>query len=113
MSSPYPTAYQIEEMFANRGHTDIFNSYLADNVDVLIVGGEDFHIGGRYHTVQSFHDETYGHLTSALKDGTYKVEVLRVIGGGESAWASVESLSTGTSKYGEFVTSFSCCWCFP
>lgn len=113
---PYPTAHQIEEMFANRGHPEIFNSYLAENVDVLVNGGEDFHLGGRYNTVQSFHDEIYGHVTSALKVETFKVEVLRVIGGGESAWAAVESLSTAMSKYGEFLFvrffSFSC-YCYP
>ena len=104
MSSPYPTAYQIEEMFANRGFPDIFNGYLADNVDVLVMGGEDFHLGGRYNSVQSFHDEIYGHVTQALKVETFKVEVLRVIGGGDSPWAAVESLSTATSKHGESVS---------
>lgn len=105
MSSPYPTAYQIEEVFANRGHPEIFNSYLADTADVLVMGGEDFHLGGRYNSVQSFHDEIYGHVTSALKVETFKVEVLRVTGGGDSPWAAVESLSTATSKYGESESS--------
>lgn len=110
-SPPYPTAYQIEEMFANRGRPEIFNGYLAETCDVLVMGGEDFHLGGRYHTVQDFHDEIYGHVTSALKVETFKVEVLRVIGGGESAWAAVESLSTATSKYGECRLFFFFKWC--
>ena len=105
MSSPYPTAHQIEEMFANRGHPEVFNSYLADTVDILVMGGEEFHLRGRYNSVQSFHDEIYGHVTSALKVETFRVEVLRVIGGGDSPWAAVESLSTATSKYGESVSS--------
>ena len=67
------------------------------------MGGEDFHLGGRHNSVQSFHDEIYGHVTSALKVETFKVEVLRVIGEGDSPWAAVESLSTATSKYGESV----------
>ena len=108
--SPYPTAYQIEEMFANRGNPELFNTYLAEPVDVLVMGGEDFHLGGRYSTVQAFHDEIYGHVTSALKVETFKVEVLRVIGGGESPWAAVESLSTATSKYGEFGCSVCVIW---
>ena len=69
MSSPYPTAYQIEEVFTNRGHPEIFNSYLADTADVLVMGGEDFRLGGRYNSVQSFHDEIYGHVTSAFVAG--------------------------------------------
>ena len=104
MSSPYPTAYQIEEMFANRVATEVFHSYFADNVDVLMIGGEDFHLGGRYHSVQSFHDKIYGAVSSAVQVETLKVEVLRVIGGGESPWAAVESLTTATSKYGESVS---------
>ena len=105
MSSPYPTAYQIEEMFANRTATEVFNSYLADNVDVLVVGGEEFHVGGRYYSVQSFHDKVYGEISSAVKVETLKSEVLRVIGGGDSPWAAVESLTTATSKYGKSVSS--------
>ncbi len=104
MSSPYPSAYQIEEMFANRLYTDVFNSYLADNVDVLVVGGEDFHIGGRYNSVQSFHDAIYGHVSKTWKVETAKMEVLRVIGGGDSPWAAVESVTTATTKYGESVS---------
>lgn len=104
MSSPYPTAYQIEEMFANRDVPSIFNTYLADNVDVVIIGGEDFHLGARHQSAQSFHDGTYGAIGAALKMETFKVEVLRVIGGGDSAWAAVESLSTATSKSGKSVS---------
>ncbi len=104
MSSPYPSAYQIEEMFANRLFTSIWNSYFADNVDVLLVGGEDFHVGGRYNSVQSFHEEVYTRITNAFKIETAKVEVLRVIGGGDSPWAAVESLTTATTKYGESVS---------
>ena len=77
-----------------------------------MIGGEDFHLGGRYDTVQSFHDEIYGHVTSALKVETFKVEVLRVIGGGESPWAAVESLSTATSKYGGFLPFSFALLCF-
>ena len=33
MAPPYPTAYQIEEMFANRDVPNIFHNYLADPID--------------------------------------------------------------------------------
>lgn len=39
--------------------------------------------------------------SQALKVETIRVEVRRVLGGGESAWAAVESLCTATSKYGK------------
>lgn len=100
MASPYPTAYQIEEMFANRDVPSLFHNYLADPIDVTVVG-QDFHIGGNYKSMQAFHDGIYARVAAALKVETIRVEVVRVIGGGESAWAAVESLCTATSKYGE------------
>lgn len=100
MSTPYPNAYQIEEMFANRGLPDIFHTYLADNFEVTVVG-KDFHIGGHYNSMEAFHNAIYGRVSAALKVETIRVEILRVIGGGDSAWAAVESLCTATSKYGE------------
>lgn len=100
MASPYPTAYQIEEMFANRDVPSLFHTYLADPIDVTVVG-QDFHIGGNYKSMQAFHDGIYARVAAALKVETIRVEVVRVIGGGESAWAAVGSLCTATSKYGE------------
>lgn len=96
----YPTAYQIEEMFANRGAPSIFHTYLADPIDVTVVG-KDFDVAGNYKSMQAFHDAIYGRVSQALKVETIRVEVMRVVGGGESAWACVESLCTATSKYGE------------
>ena len=98
--SPYPTAYQIEEMFANRDNPTLFNTYLTDNVDVSVVG-IDFHIAGNHRSPQAFHDNIWGRMTAVLKLETLRIEVRRVIGGGESAWAAVESSATAVSKSGE------------
>ena len=38
MSLPYPTVYQIEEMFANRLDHNTFHTYLAKNPDLTVVG---------------------------------------------------------------------------
>ena len=100
MSTAYPDAHRIEEMFANRGLPDVFHTYLADNFEATVVG-KDFHIGGHYNSIEAFHNAIYGRVSAALKVETIRVEVMRVIGGGESAWAAVESLCTATSKYGE------------
>ena len=43
--APYPTPDQIDEMFANRDVPSIFHTYLADPIDVTVVG-QDFHVGG-------------------------------------------------------------------
>ena len=86
-------------MFANRGIPNLFHTYLADNIDVTVVG-QDFHIGGHHNSMEAFHDAIYTRVSSALKVETIRVEIVRVIGRGESAWAAVESLCTATSKYG-------------
>lgn len=99
-TSPYPTAYHIEEMFANRLVAKIFNNYYADPVDITVIGHE-FHLSGHYDSIQRFDDEVFGELWELVKAETVRTEVLRVIGGGESAWAAVESRVTATTKYGE------------
>ncbi|KAI4193976.1 MAG: hypothetical protein LQ348_002735 [Seirophora lacunosa] len=81
-TTTYLSAHQIEEIFSDRDVPHVFNSYLAENVEVTVVG-MDLLIGG----------------SDALKMDTVRVEVTRVIGGGESPWAAVESLATATSKY--------------
>ena len=82
---PYPNAYQIEEMFANRSNPSIFNTYFSDSVDVIVVG-QDFHLGGRYNSIEDFHNGLFERTVSRFKDRTYTLEIVRVIGGGESAW---------------------------
>ena len=51
--------------------------------------------------MEAFHEGIYARVAEGLKVETIRLEVVRVIGGGESAWAAVESLCTATSKYGE------------
>ena len=100
MATPYPSANQIEEMFANRDVPSIFHTYLADPIDVVVVG-QDFHVGGQYKCMEAFHQGMHARVADSLKIETIRVEVRRVIGGGESLWASIESLCTAEGKYGE------------
>ena len=100
MSPPYPTVYQIEEMFANRLDYNTFHSYLAANPD-LTVAGKDFPFAGNHKSAETLHTDMFIRMVDALKEDTIRIQVLRVIGGGESAWASVESVATATTRYGE------------
>ncbi|KAL8826307.1 MAG: hypothetical protein Q9191_003878 [Dirinaria sp. TL-2023a] len=97
MAPPYPTTYQIEEMFSNRSNANLFNSYLAENFEVTVVG-KDFTLGGKHKSMQAFHDGTYGRISAILNMDTVSVEVVRVIGGGESSWAAVETFGTAITK---------------
>ena len=94
MDTPYPSAFQIEEILANRDVPNIFHTYLADPIDVVVVG-QDFHVGGRYKSMEAFHQCIYARIPDSLEVETIRVEVRRLIGGGESLWAAVESFVYG------------------
>lgn len=97
--SPYPNAYQIEETYASRHNPSFFNTHLADNVDGS-VAGQDFHLGGRFDSIQAHNDRVLSRIGAALKTETWRAEAVRVIRGGESAWAAIKTLSTATFQYG-------------
>ncbi len=100
MATPYPNTFQMEEMFANRDVPSIFHTYLADPIDVVVVG-QDFHVRGQYNPMEAFHQGIYARVADSLKVETIRVEVRRVTGGGESPWAAVDSLCTAGGKYVE------------
>lgn len=96
----YPTKDKIEEIFSDRGLPDIFHSYLSDHVDVS-VAGQEFHIAGHYQSIDAFHNGILARVASVLKVETLRIEVNRVIGGGDSAWAAVHSTATALSISGQ------------
>ena len=54
--------------------------------------------------MEAFYQGIYARVTDSLKIETIRVELIRLIGGGESAWAAVESLCTAEGKHGELMT---------
>ncbi|KAG8531108.1 uncharacterized protein KY384_004465 [Bacidia gigantensis] len=97
---PYPNAYQIEEIFATRTQPEKFHEYMADPVDVEVVG-EDHEIAGHYKSLEEFNEKVFARISDTVKRESIRLEIKRVIGGGESAWAAVEYSSTAESKYGK------------
>ena len=97
--SPYPNAYQIEEIFSYRTQPDKFHEYLAEPVDVMVVG-EDHEIAGRYKSVQEFHDKIFARIFDTVKRETIRLEVKRVVGGGESAVCPTFLLSLSAKLHG-------------
>jgi hypothetical protein len=95
----YPDGYEIEEIFSKRGNPDEFHKHLAEGLDVVVVG-QDWHIGGNYNNKEKFHEGIYARVAAGLKIETIRVEIIKVIGGGDSSWAAVESKCTAESKYG-------------
>ena len=99
----YPTAAKIEEIFADRDIPEVFDQYLADNVDLTVVGKE-LHLGGNNKSKKAFHDAVYSRMTdSVVRAETINLEVLSVIGRGDSPWAAVESVATATTKSGQSI----------
>ena len=82
--SPYPNAYQIEEMFAARTQPAKFHEYMADPVDVEVVG-EDHEVAGHYKAIEEFNDKIFARISDTVKRESIRLEIKRVIGGGESA----------------------------
>ena len=66
---PCPNAFEIEELFSNRDGPTIFNKYLADPIDVVVVG-QDFHVGGHYRSLEAFHQGIYARLADSIRSET-------------------------------------------
>ena len=82
--APYPNAYQIEEIFATRTQPEKFHEYMAEPVDVTVVG-EDHEIAGHYKSLEEFNDKIFARISDTVKRESIRLEIKRVIGGGESA----------------------------
>lgn len=99
-ATPYPNMHQIEEIFHDRDKPLIFNKFLAETLDAVVVG-RDFNLGGHYKTIEAFHEGIYGRVATSLDLETMRLSVVRVIGGGQSPWAAVEMSCTATANNGE------------
>ena len=57
---------------------------MADPVDVMVVG-EDHEVAGHYKSIEEFHEKIFARISDVVKRESIRLEVKRVIGGGESA----------------------------
>lgn len=96
--APYPTRDRIEEIFSDRVIPEIFHSYLSEHVDVE-VAGQEFHLSGHHKSIEA-HSAAWSRGVAILKVETLHIEVNRVIGGEDSAWAAVHSTATAITKSG-------------
>ena len=89
----------LNEIFADRDILDVFHTYLADHIDVTVVG-QEFDVGSHYNTLKAFYEAIYTRVSAALNIETIRVEAVSATGGGDSAWAAVESSCKAMSKSG-------------
>ncbi|KAL8806445.1 MAG: hypothetical protein Q9182_001360 [Xanthomendoza sp. 2 TL-2023] len=103
--APYPSVHQIEEIFldgeAGPDLRERFASYFDPKIQMTILG-EDHHAAGEHQGSDSVKDDHFGLFMDVLDlSKPNKVNVQRVIGGGESPWACVEIFFDGKTKAGK------------
>lgn len=98
----YPAASKIEGIFQYRlcqASFDEFGFYLAEDVDITMTGDEHGQVSSN-HSKSSFMRELGAMMQPLDPEKRINKEVIRVCGGGESAWAAVECRINGTIKEG-------------
>ena len=99
--SPYPSVHVIEGIYQYRtklGHAS-FPDYLDEDVEITILG-QDHKLGGTYKGKKAYQDIAYEFANTLDLSKFHKLDIVKVIGGGEQAWACVELKATGTTTAG-------------
>lgn len=110
-TSPYPTAEQIEAIFTKVESVEELSNLqkiFADDFHGLVTG-LDHSFAGEHHGYGSWFEQL-GSILALLHEKTFKLDIVRVIGGGSSAWACMEAKASAKTKMGESVA---CCHNFP
>lgn len=101
MATPYPTASEINDIFSNlaSGNSNAFFAHVSPTVSWTVMGTHP--LAGTYHTLQEFRQATFDRLGAIMKkDDPVRLEVVKVVGGGEGPWAVTELKAKGTCKNG-------------
>ena len=102
----YPTNHKIEEIFQLRDSWDTipkYREYLADNL-IGHVSGYDHELSGDYRGKDAWVQNVEMRVGKMLrKDHPINLEIVNVIGGGESPWACVEMRTKTKSHKGELL----------
>lgn len=104
----YPTNHKIEEIFQLRDSWDTIPKYRESLADELIghVSGYDHELSGDYRGKEAWLQNVEMRVGKMLKkDHPINLEILNVVGGGESPWACVE-MRTKTKSHKEFGHEF-------
>ncbi|KAM0802087.1 hypothetical protein BDR22DRAFT_887759 [Usnea florida] len=92
----YPTNHQIEEIFQLRDSWDTipkYREYLADNL-IGHVAGFDHELAGEYRGKDAWLQNVEMRVGKMLKkDHPINLEIVNVIGGGDTPWACIQMRS--------------------
>ena len=106
---PYPTNHQIEEIFQLRDSWETIPQYREHLAPNLLghVCGFDHDLSGDYRGKESWVQDVEMRVGKMLrKDHPINLEIVNVVGGGESPWAVVEMRSRTKSHSGGFLFCF-------
>ncbi len=101
---PYPTADQIEDIFAKVETPEELGN-LRELFSPSFHGevmGHDHSFVGKHHGGDSWIEQLGSILSSLDHEKTFKLEIVQVIGGGNSPWASMEAKATAKTKTGKW-----------
>lgn len=107
---PYPTADQINERFAKvqdaKELGNVRESFAKDCHGVI--KGYNHSFSGEHHDPAGWFEHLES-ILSALHEETFKLGIVRVIGGGDSPFACIEAIATAKTKTGESLVLFAPC----
>ncbi|KAL8824324.1 MAG: hypothetical protein Q9191_005132 [Dirinaria sp. TL-2023a] len=99
--APYPSSYEIEDIFSWRESPetmDKFSARVAPNVETTIVG-DDHHFAGTHKGIDALTKHNRDRALDIIDVSKgIKLDIVRVIGGGESPWATVEMKTQAKAK---------------
>ena len=105
--APYPSAYEIEDIFKYRESPEtmhLWDERLAPNLSGRVMG-HDHHLSGELNGIDAWKKGHTANLTEMLDTSKgYSLEVVNVVGGGESPWAAVETVTSGKAKSGSSLS---------
>ena len=100
---PYPTSYEIEDIFENQTgigtRRETMTDILDDNGDFKVMG-YDHHFADQHKGKEAVLKNLMEALFDMIDGDTFKYEVSNVFGGGEEPWAVIEGKGTAKTKQG-------------
>ncbi|KAJ3580039.1 hypothetical protein NPX13_g517 [Xylaria arbuscula] len=102
-NSPHPTSTQIRDIFQHLQDGDaatFYAKYVADDVHWTVMGTHA--LSGVYENKKDFLSLSASRIAAVL-DGPMKLNIVKVIGGGDEEWAVVEMVADARLKNGKLA----------
>lgn len=102
--TPYPSSHEIEDIFEWRGSLETMDKFAArvsPQVEMTIMG-HDHHLSATHKGVDAVHEHNKGQALEFVDmNKGLKLDIIQVIGGGDTPWACVEMRTQAKAKSGK------------